>query len=197
MGHKRQGAISFSAPMVLAIIREIDAPGTGKRMTRRLANLETRFYPEGRPGPSRVVASKPSRWRKVEQGDSFYVREALWMDAAQRPRYAADRKFASPDSIWKWQHPQLPPMFMPRRFARIGIEVEAVRVERLQDISEADAIAEGWEKQAWRSDDQAVHRDAARDWFSDLWGSIHNPPHAWADNPEVVVVTFKPFFLFG
>lgn len=74
---------------------------------------------------------------------------------------------------------------MPRWASRLTLEVTQVRVERLQDISEADAIAEGC----------GVMRDVvpvvtARDEFAALWESIHGAK-AWVRNPWVWVVEFK------
>lgn len=79
-----------------------------------------------------------------------------------------------------WRHS----IHMPRWASRITLEVTEVRVERLQDISEADAIAEGC----------GVMRDVvpvtARDEFSALWESIYGT-EAWVTNPWVWVVEFK------
>lgn len=83
-----------------------------------------------------------------------------------------------------------PSIHMPRWASRILLEVTAVRVERLQDISEADATAEGWEKRPLVSEDPQVHADAARDWYSDLWEQL-NGPGSWAANPWVWVVEFR------
>lgn len=83
-----------------------------------------------------------------------------------------------------------PSIFMPRAASRITLEIIAVRVERLHDISEADAAAEGWTRQPERSNDPEVHQDAARDWYSDLWEQI-NGAGSWALNPWVWVIEFK------
>lgn len=83
-----------------------------------------------------------------------------------------------------------PSIHMPRWASRITLEITNVRVERLQDISEADAEAEGWLKRPEVSNDQQVHHDAGHDWFSDLWVSI-NGLESWAANPWVWVIEFK------
>lgn len=82
--------------------------------------------------------------------------------------------------------------FMPRKFARIFLEVVGVRVERVQDISEADAIAEGatlddkWTGAA--EDLGGSYREA----FRYLWDSINEKSgFGWAANPWVWCVTFK------
>lgn len=69
---------------------------------------------------------------------------------------------------------------MPRSLSRITLEVTGVRVERLQDISEADAIAEGtpFPFGGWVGG------------YQKLWESI-NGPGSWDLNPWVWVVEFK------
>lgn len=78
----------------------------------------------------------------------------------------------------------IPGRFMYRSFSRITLEITAVRIERLQDISEADANAEGCpmlaEDQNWTQ---------CRDWYRDLWKSI-NGPDSWGANPYVWVIEF-------
>lgn len=91
--------------------------------------------------------------------------------------------------------------FMYRSLSRITLEIVNVRVERLQDISEADAVAEGihqdylWDQ--WNSlSDRMTYDgcgetfDAGRDAYRDLWGSI-NGAGSWEVNPWVWVVEFK------
>lgn len=95
------------------------------------------------------------------------------------------------------------PIVMPRSASRILLEVTDVRVERVQDISEADAIAGGLEAIAkegslikygipgtddfgWRSDWSVASRVAYRR----LWESIH-AVGSWDDNPWVWVVEFR------
>lgn len=83
-----------------------------------------------------------------------------------------------------------PSIHMPRWASRITLEITSVRVERLQDISEADAQAEGWTRRPEVSTDPQVHKEAARDWFMDLWESI-NGPGSWEANPWVWVVDLR------
>jgi len=79
----------------------------------------------------------------------------------------------------------VPPIHMPRWASRILLEITNVRVERLQDISRKDAIAEGCEERnedgAWLGPEVA---------FCRLWESI-NGPDSWEANPWVWVVEFK------
>lgn len=86
---------------------------------------------------------------------------------------------------------------MPRWASRISLEITRVRVERLQDISDGDSIAEG--VQGTRLEDVQVWRDylhdgkvflSARHSYISLWESI-NGPESWDANPWVWVVEFK------
>lgn len=99
-----------------------------------------------------------------------------------------------------------PSIFMPCWASRLTLVVTDVRVERLQEISEADAWAEGClEGEPWDSGQRFspaeepapdgkgwVGWDCARDWFADLWDSLNakHPGSAWADNPWVAAITF-------
>jgi hypothetical protein len=101
--------------------------------------------------------------------------------------------------------PATPSIHMPRWASRITLTVTDVRVERLQDISEADAIAEGLEPEdgGWRSY-EIIHSGARKGKrhphaivpnrspvtsYAELWDSI-NGPDAWDANPWVVAVSF-------
>lgn len=100
-------------------------------------------------------------------------------------------------SLGKWK----PSIHMPRWASRITLEITGVRVERLQEISEEDAIHEG----CYASDRAAgsmffggVHKikgtrkvfPCAKAAYLDLWNSI-NGPGSWEKNPWVWVVQFK------
>lgn len=102
--------------------------------------------------------------------------------------------------------------FMPRAASRLTLIVEGVKVERLQDISEADALAEGIiyanvitdmkcyggapiEETADRywngaEPDEFEGHECAVDAFADLWGVI-NGPDAWDANPWVAAYSFR------
>lgn len=107
-----------------------------------------------------------------------------------------------------------PAIHMPRWASRILLEITEVRVERLQAISEADAIAEGIEpayvdvmgRQRWRMyphrdgrggpEDEVVtyvgptHTSKPRESYRSLWLGI-NGTGSWDANPWVWVVEFK------
>lgn len=108
-----------------------------------------------------------------------------------------DDGFTSEKSHWR------PSIHMPRWASRLTLEITAVRVERLQDISEADAWAEGCKRgeptdnggffPAEEPDPSGIGDrgwDCAKDWYADLWDSLHGPG-AWDKNPWVWAVTFK------
>jgi len=87
-----------------------------------------------------------------------------------------------------------PSIFMPFWACRIFLEVTAVRVERLQGISEEDAIAEGVQsvKNSWHwiGADGLTPRESAVDAYRDLWSSI-NGHDSWDVNPWVRTVEFR------
>lgn len=95
----------------------------------------------------------------------------------------------------KWK----PSIHMPRSACRILLEITAVRVERLQNISEEQALAEGidlerladsQERYDMVADHNMTGRPTAGGAFRDLWASI-NGIESWDANPWVWVVEFK------
>jgi hypothetical protein len=127
-------------------------------------------------------------------GDRLYVREA-WapLDALTHndpgTRALADRGFYRADEstvdgeISRWR----PSIHMPRWASRLTLVVNEVRVERLNDISEADAQAEGVQPICDHGvGNQYLHSIA----FEQLWCSLHGDG-AWIANPWVVAVSFS------
>lgn len=80
--------------------------------------------------------------------------------------------------------PWASPRFMPKRVARIWLEIVDVRVERLQDISEEDAKAEGVQI----GGTPATYRGG----FAALWDAINGKKCPWKDNPWVWVCSPRP-----
>jgi hypothetical protein len=84
---------------------------------------------------------------------------------------------------------------MPRKFSRITLEVTDFRIERLQDLSDADALAEGIRKSIggmWTGAPcQCGTSPTAA--FAVLWNSINgrDGPGSWDANPYVYVISFK------
>jgi len=129
-----------------------------------------------------------------------------WLEYAATPR--------EDEPAYKWR----PSIHMPRWASRIDLEVTGVRVERLQDISEADADAEGCERldsereeHDWKLcpkcggtrlhnalgpnlgvifDVDCQHCDTYVKRYQHLWEAI-NGPGSWAANPWVWVVEFR------
>jgi len=140
---------------------------------------------------------------KVFTGDRLWVRETLKADSNDQGHrwitYAADGSVTPHGLVmWDWKRDSIPSIHMPRWASRLTLTVTDVRVERLQDISEADAVAEGCfkGKASGRvfANETAMHLggdewSSARDWYADLWETI-NGPEAWNANPWVVAYTF-------
>lgn len=119
----------------------------------------------------------------------FYVPEA----GASRAMHGAGWW---PDAETRWR----PSIHMPRWASRITLEVVSVRVERVQDISEADAVAEGVKELGSHNPPQyspgyvsAAGWEDSRKSFAALWDSINGkrPGCGWDDNPFVWCVEFK------
>jgi hypothetical protein len=97
----------------------------------------------------------------------------------------------------KWR----PSIYMPRWASRLTLRLTAVRVERLQDISEDDAIAEGVEVSAGNIKAAELFAETrpdllriapAQQAFCELWDSINSKRgYAWDTNPWVWVLTFE------
>jgi hypothetical protein len=91
-------------------------------------------------------------------------------------------------------------LFMPEKAARLFIEITNIRVEKLGDISEQDAIAEGIQKHEggyktnYRQPDAKSYLDGyewtAQESYQTLWESI-NGPGSWDLNPWVFAYDFK------
>lgn len=83
-----------------------------------------------------------------------------------------------------------PSIFMPRWASRIFLEITNIRVERLQDISERDAIAEGCDNSKTEAALQVGWHEKPQRAFRRLWEQI-NGTDSWSLNPWVWVVEFK------
>lgn len=200
--------IIFSAPMVRALL------DGRKTQTRRILLIIkgltlNDIITEGIKDPTGYNAALHQlRVPRYAPGDRLWVRETWsaimdggWTIADARRRmfgekivYRADgNAYEDGDGWW-------PSIHMPREFSRLTLTVTDVRVQRLQEISEADARAEGIER--LRSGrgfyDPTVCRAAVRfgEWtstarqgFSRLWNSIHGPD-AWDANPWVLAYSF-------
>lgn len=221
---KKQIPILFSAAMVQAIL------AGRKTMTRRVVKgialdwLEKDgFTPEFVADPDNGLC----RYGKV--GDVLWVRENFRKYILFDPTdenlktdeiidFAADGEEPIPmidgDGFQMFKKdgsekfiPYRPSIHMPKKAARIWLEVVSIRVERAHDISEADAISEGIESYTEEGRprykdymaDASGYGDPAHDYpsvgiavtsFATLWEKI-NGRESWEANPWVWVVEFK------
>lgn len=212
--------IPFIAPMVCALHEG------RKTQTRRLLKpLKSRgrgyvMWPVYECANSRLrrcgSSPLPDRAAPYTVGDRLWVREAWRVDRSwdtSRPRdiISEARVFYEADVVedaarldWgRYRHAR----FMPRWASRLTLLVTQVRVQRLEEISDDDAIAEGILKgeplswlpnskgNVWHSgveadlDDPFTWSRSPRQAFCDLWNSIHGED-AWWTNPWVCVATF-------
>ncbi len=200
----KERPILFSGPMIRAILEG------SKTQTRRV------IKPQPESDINAVWFDEAWQWATTdsrrqcpygEPGDQLWVREKWGITAAEHRcgfeihqplkgcydilrrdvqlsyHYAATDKH--PDMRWR------PSIHMPRSASRLLLEVTDVRAERVQDIREPDAVAEGCEK----VDDKTAAKFAVPGplfRFSQLWDSINKKPgHSWRDNPWVWAVTFR------
>lgn len=95
--------------------------------------------------------------------------------------------------------PWISSIFMPREASRITLEITGVRVERVQDISHGDALAEGVTKirdacyvvKGFDYDTVGLCHNCPTTAFAKLWDSINTGDKSWAANPWVWVVEFE------
>ncbi len=152
-------------------------------------------------------------------GDIFYVKENYKIDTSYvfegrvKGFYTADNKpfnvILSNDEWKRFRERKKPFMKTPGRFmykslSRIKLRIKDIRVERIQDITEADAWSEGC-KRGTPTDNggyfpaEEAHPgggtigwDHPQDWFADLWNSINAiRGYSWESNPYVWVIVFE------
>lgn len=197
----KERPILFSAPMVLAILE-------GKKcQTRRvvrpdsfagkwLADVEDDFA-----GACAFVAD-PGNCPPFVVGDRLWVKETFYCDDGRYPKAPIEEmrklvEYRATHVCQSWEagcpcHDEngrsswCSPLFMPRWASRLTLEVTDVRVERLQNISEADAQAEGVPIDI--PADLCVDKRAE---FRELWDRINGKNCPWASNCWVWVVSFR------
>lgn len=190
---KKAKPIIFSTPMVKAI------DGDSKTQTRRLLSnsliyngLPDTYKFDGKDDIGRFCFGDLRIESPYQVGNILYVRET-WAEVDGKFVYKS--KVCSPDhdkpaSGWK------PSIHMPARAARLFLKVEEVRIERLQGINEADAIAEGLKfvTDVWTVGGTPFCEHASESpiqTFKSLWNSINESRSPWAANPWVWVVGFS------
>nr|EKU0014547.1 hypothetical protein [Escherichia coli] len=183
---KERGMI-FNDEMVRAIL------GGNKTQTRRI--VEEKFYgravaaellakhcPYGQPGDRIWVRETYRVHGKATDVATLVYRASVrnsWTEQTHRVPVDVCNKPVSE----KWT----PSIHMPRWASRILLEITDVRVERLHDMSEADAKAEGATPATYKiTPPEAVYRVG----FGDIWRSIYGQDN-WLSNPWVWVIEFK------
>lgn len=186
----KERPILFSGPMVRAILE-------GKKtQTRRVLKLPRWAHPEdtGDDLPE-VCHIKSGCLVEIPcpyglPGDRLWVRET-WQETAgdgdvAHVQYRATEKSALSYLAAGWR----PSIFMPRAFSRIDLEITAVRVERVQEITGNDVIAEGIEFPNG-TNPQTAWRDRWEP-FRCVWDQINaKRGYPWSSNPWVWVVEFR------
>lgn len=193
----KERPILFSGAMVRALLA-----GTKTQTRREFKARNGGVWPRANdmPGMKQIMRNCPYG----QPGDRLWVRET-WayhvlaigavVDSDGPFVYRADNKSTQHRLCEKWR----PSIHMNRWASRILLEIVSVRVERLNDISEEDARAEGI-KQArfpldylWNADypDKGCGSGGGPvDAYKSLWNEI-NGTGSWAKNPLVWVVEFK------
>ena len=178
-GTLKETGLILKAPLVRAILE-------GRKTQTRRVLRNQRAYDLGK-----APLGKP--------GDRIYVRETFsqhpeWGQLAFR---ADGEEFEDADG-WLWEPKWMPSIHMPKELARIWLEITGVRVERLQSISNEDAIAEGVNRishgregsyySAIRNEQHPKNWIYPDDAFRELWESTGGD---WDANPWVWVLKFK------
>lgn len=193
----KERPILFSGPMVRAILecrktqtRRVVKPQPEKSPVR---TYQWKWTPKPKHsvswnGPVRVDCPHCSIWTKHcpygTVGDRLWVRETHMISFGEIAYAATDQHLVGCD---KWR----PSIHMPRWASRLTLEITGVRVERLQEISDSDAMAEGVPCEPVFDTDRGIDGQVfARKEFQSLWQSI-NGPESWAANPWVWVIEFK------
>ena len=176
----KEQPIIFSGSMVKAIL------DGRKTQTRRVIKPQPTMMDDDRRRLS-VLSDCPYR-----SGDHLWVRETWICEGKDQPGQGlhyranaceADEKWFKEEN-WKWRSS----IHMPRWASRLTIEVMKIRVERVQDITEEDAEAEG------------IIGDTGGDFgdreyiipFADLWDSLNaKRGYSWKSNPLVWVIEFR------
>lgn len=211
MGVMTERPIIFSGPMVRAIL------DGRKHQTRRVVTGPWRDkpLPEFRGGIGGINNPEEWGWENGETGrhigfvddpineatlpcpygwpgDRLWVRETFYSThktpcSENRIYYRANCDALAEEMLSvSWT----PSIHMPKWAARIWLEVTGVRVERLQDISCADAIAEGIRPAA---NSMTIDCDTPdpRQGFKHLWDSLNAKRAPWASNPWVWIIEFR------
>lgn len=204
----RERPILFSAPMVRAILdgsktqtRRVVKPQPSHRLVEPRVGLTIGMDPADDGAvwydSDGINPGRPVRCPYGRPLDRLWVRES-WatptsydaMSPSEAMAAMADRLPFGAPQVWyrastrehnQASHRWRPSIHMPRRISRITLEITEVRVERVQEISEEDARAEGVDR-------LFTYRGV----FQGLWNAINGPRgYGWDANPWVWVLTFR------
>ena len=218
----RERGILFSPPMVRACLRAVDPKSQTRRLVtpqpdalmpvegKNWAMREIEWPADGKYDIGYQAARGDGKLFQVipcphgVPGDRLWVREGwavhkafdsrpggkLSLDQVEGVWYCADYDDHRPAPFGRYRSGR----FMPRWASRLLLDVVAVRVERLQQISLDDCYAEGCARpNPVRTGSVVTETDNARGWYLDLWDSLNAKRGApWSSNPWVWVVEFKP-----
>lgn len=205
----KERPILFSAPMVRALL------DGSKTQTRRPVKGIALSWIDSGLTPEFVVSPENSICPYGYARDRLWVRESFWgcdlPGYGDQPCVVYDDEWVGKDykpseeRPWGRKFGRIPSIHMPRDCSRILLEVVSVRVERLNDCSKADAIAEGihryehfWRDCEYPLPDMAYEpvKDSVTRYscpvqaYQALWESI-NGAASWAANPWVWCIEFK------
>lgn len=213
--------ILFSGPMVRALLAGTKTQ-TRRLLTLRGHKSFTEFGPSDTQGYDWHFRDAGMRWHdlrdaemkarlRVSAGDRLYVREAWSADPNGVEKdggidivYFADHHRSYLKPLDDWRLPKaaysasglITPLHMPRWASRITLHVTEVRVQRLQDVSEEDALAEGitplpsGRYHCGHDEEGQITAKSSVTAFAWLWNSI-NGEDAWTQNPWVAAYTFQ------
>lgn len=182
----KERPILFSGPLVRAILdgrksqtrRLIRSAGLGEKLAEMKPLSLAMNSPYGGPGDRLWVRETFAGPVLSVRGDDF-VEDYYWRASDEQPR---DYK----GKLVRWR----PSIHMPRAASRITLEVTSVRVERLQAITEEDAVAEGVDAIPVGDVPRQATWSRRQD-FAQLWDKINGKRATWASNPWVFVIAFR------
>ena len=202
----KERPILFSGPMVRAILEG------RKTQTRRIVKKSRKEFCDINGLGHAVFTDNNITYQELkcpygQEGDRLWVRETWATDYPEKLKLEIWEGGQNLDWIMHRAHSDnvhenlgirwRPSIHMPRWASRITLEVTGVRVERLQDISEEDAIAEGIQpSELGEAASASLQLIKGEQWpaavlqYAELWQSI-NGPGSWEANPWVWVVEFK------
>ena len=192
----KEHPILMSVPMVRALKKG------QKNQTRRLVNLDyidtvkdgVPFFADEYGDYHKTIESCP-----YKVGDHLWVRET-WRNHAYPLVFPSFTRYAADNIVVEiGKGPWRPSIHMPRWASRITLEITDVRVQRVEEIREEDAISEGvtFDGKYWRGATHAAKGTprcmvSAKDAFMDVWDEIYGKRGCgWETNPWVWAYTFK------